>query len=162
MANFEHIKDVVLEYADTYAKRFSALAPVKSGRLKNSYRGVAKLQDNKFSIEIYGEYYGPFQSYGVSGTQNKQAIPVPLGINPVPATGANTTYSFKDKMPPWSPRTQLPFAAAVKVYKQGITPTHYMQRAIDEVTPNFAKALTDAGVQDVNDFFKGLNKIKVS
>jgi hypothetical protein len=159
MANFEKIKDVVLEYADLYAKKFSALAPVKSGTLKNSYRGVAKLQENKFSIEIYGEYYGPFLSYGVSGTQNKQAIPVPQGINPPPLNGS--TYSFKDKMPPWSPRTQLPFAAAVKVYKQGITPTHYMQRAIDDVTPQFADALTEAGVKDINDFFKGLNKIEV-
>ena len=65
MANFEKIKDVVLEYADRYAKAFSDAAPYRTGRLKNSYRGVAQISDDKFTIQIYGEYYGPFQSYGV-------------------------------------------------------------------------------------------------
>ena len=160
MSNFEKIKDVVLTYADEYAKKFSAYAPKKSGTLSNSYRGVAKFEQNKFSIEVYGEYYGPFVAYGVSGIDNKQGVRVPDGINPKPLNGS--TYSFKDKMPPWSPRTQLPFPAALKVYKQGITPTHYIQRAMDDVTPQFSDALEKAGVEDVEQFFNDLSNIKVT
>ena len=160
MSTFEKLKDTVLTYADKYAKAFAAGAPVNKGTLKNSYRGVAKLDsDNKFSIEIYGEYYGPFQSYGVRGSKAGVTITVPQGVNPTPLNGQ--FYTFRDKMPPWSPRTQLPFPAALKVYEQGIHPTNYMQTAINSVTPEFAKALTEAGVQDVEDFLKGLSKIEV-
>ena len=65
MANFERIKDVVHEYANEYAQEFANQAPYRTGRLKSSYRGVAQLSENKFTIQIYGEYYGPFQSFGV-------------------------------------------------------------------------------------------------
>jgi hypothetical protein len=160
MSNFEKIKDTVLTYADRYAKAFAAGAPIKSGRLKNSYRGVAKLDsENRFSIQIFGEFYGPFQSYGVRGSKGGTTISVPPGVNPPPLNGS--FYSFKDKMPPWSPRTQLPFPAALKVYEQGIHPSNYMGNAINNVTPDFIKALDEAGVKDVEDFLKGLSKIEV-
>jgi hypothetical protein len=64
-------------------------------------------------------------------------------------------------MPPWSPRTQLPFPAALKVFEQGIHPSNYMGNAINNVTPDFIKALDEAGVKDVEDFLKGLSKIEV-
>ena len=161
MANFEKIKDVVLTYADEYAKKFAQLAPVgDTGRLKNSYRGVAQLQENKFSIEIFGEYYGPFQSYGVNGVAAGQAISVPEGINPRPLNGS--TYSYKDKMPPWSPNSQLSFQGAMTVYQRGIRPTNYIQTAMNEVTPKFADALEKAGVEDIEQFFNDLSNIKVT
>jgi hypothetical protein len=139
MANFERIKDVVLTYTDEYAREFANEAPVRTGRLKNSYRGVAQLQENKFTIEIYGEYYGPFQSYGVGPAVSP--LTVPEGINPPPLNGS--TYMFKNP-------------------NRYIKANPFMQRASDRVTPRFEKALTEAGVKDVEEFFNDLSKIKVS
>ena len=139
MANFERIKDVVLTYTDEYAREFANEAPVDTGRLKNSYRGVAQLQENKFTIEIYGEYYGPFQSYGVGPAVTP--LTVPEGVNPRPLD--NVSYNFKNP-------------------KRYINATQFMQKASDRVTPRFEKALTEAGVKDVEEFFNDLSKIKVS
>lgn len=140
MANFDKIKDVVLTYTDEYAKAIAADAPVRTGRLKNSYRGVTKLEDGKFAIEIYGEYYGAFQSYGV-GNRTRKSLTVPEGINPPPTNGVS--YQFKSSV-------------------RFIEPKRFIQGAIDSVTPRFAKDLEDAGVKDVEEFFDSLSKIKVS
>jgi len=58
MADLDNIKDVVLTYADQYAREMAARAPRDTGRLANSYRGVAKMEQGKFIIEVYGEDYG--------------------------------------------------------------------------------------------------------
>lgn len=139
MANFENIKDIVLTYADAYAKAFAAGAPYRTGRLKNSYRGVAQLQDGKFSIQVYGEYYGPFQSYGVG--PKVAPFAVPQGINPPPLNG--TTYQFKNP-------------------NRYIKAQPFMQNAITNVTKDFAADLEKAGVQDIEEFFNSLSKVKVS
>ena len=139
MANFERIKDVVLEYANEYAQEFANQAPYRTGRLKSSYRGVAQLSENKFTIQIYGEYYGPFQSYGVGPAV--APFVVPEGINPRPSN--NTTYQFKNP-------------------NRYIKANPFMQRAEGIVTPKFTKALEEAGVEDIENFFNSLSKIKVS
>ena len=72
--NLDRIKDVVLQYADEYAKAFSQKAPRSSGRLAASYRGVAKFTADKFSIEVFGEDYGIYQDSGINGTK-KQVSP---------------------------------------------------------------------------------------
>ena len=144
MANFEQIKDVVLTYADKYAKAFAQRAPVKTGRLKNSYRGVAQLQDGQFSIQVFGEYYGPFQSYGVAPMAGQgNAAVVPQGINPPPRNGYGSFYQFRTR-------------------GGEIQPKRFIQDGIANVTKDFTADLEKAGVKDIEEFFKGLNKIKVS
>lgn len=150
MANFDQIKDVVLTYADQYAQAFRNGAPVKTGRLKNSYRASVSEKDGKFQMQIFGEFYGPFQSYGVGAGQPgpnsrnrrpfKPAIQVPPGVNPQPLSG--NTYRFQ------SPNRY-------------ISPTNFMGDAIDMITPKFASALEDAGVKDIENFFDSLSKIEV-
>jgi len=54
------------------------------------------------------------------------------------------------------------FQGAMTVYQRGIRPTNYMQTAINEVTPKFTAELEEAGVQDIEQFFNDLSKIKVS
>ena len=142
MSNFEQIKDVVLTYADKYARAFAQGAPVKTGRLKNSYRGVAKFEEGKFSIQVFGEYYGPFQSYGVGpiGGQGNAAL-VPQGIQPPPYNGQ--FYQFRTR-------------------GGEIAPKRFIQNGIDIVTKEFAAELEKAGVEDVENFFNDLSKIEVS
>ncbi len=138
MANFDQIKDVVLTYADQYAQAFKQGAPVKTGRLKNSYRASVSEKDGKFQMQIFGEFYGPFQSYGVGPGQ--PALSVPDGVNPPPLSG--NTYRFQN------PNRYIP-------------PTNFMGTAISNITPKFASALEDAGVQDIENFFDSLSKIEV-
>ena len=145
MANLDRIKNVTLEYADKYAQRFAANAPVATGRLKNSYRASVSENGDKLSMQIFGEFYGPFQSFGVG--PNTNAIVVPAGINPPPSGGRGSTYQFRQRL------IGLPINKA-----KG----NYIQNSIDQVTPEFVDALEEAGVKDVNEFFDGLSMIDVS
>lgn len=138
MANFDEIRDVVLTFADQYAQEFRYLAPRKTGRLQNSYRASVSEKDGKFSMQIFGEYYGAFVSYGVGPAQ--PAVVVPDGVNPRPSSG--NTYKFQNP-------------------NRYITPRKFMQNAISTVTPKFADALEEAGVKDVENFFDSLSKVEV-
>lgn len=138
MANLDRIRDVVLEYADKYAQEMKLRAPVDTGRLKNSIRGVATEEDGKFKIQIFSEYYGPFQSYGVGPAV--QPLQIPDGVNPPPKTG--NTYKFRNP-------------------NRYIKATNFMGTALDVVTPKFAADLEEAGVKDIDDFFDSLSMIEV-
>lgn len=138
MADFDRIKDVTLTYADLYAREFARLAPVDTGRLRNSYRASTSERDGKFVMQIFGEYYGPFQSFGVG--PGAPAIAVPLGVNPPPRSG--DTYKFRNP-------------------NRGIKPQPFMQTAITNITPKFTKALEEAGAKDIEDFFDSLSMIEV-
>ena len=138
MANFDQIKDVVLSYADQYAQAFRQGAPVKTGRLKNSYRASVSEKGGSFTMQIFGEFYGPFQSYGVG--PGRPVIEVPDGVNPPPRSG--NTYKFQNP-------------------NRYITPKNFMGNAITTITPKFADALEEAGVKDIENFFDSLSKIEV-
>ena len=138
MGNFDQIKDVVLSYADQYAQAFRQGAPVDTGRLRNSYRASVSEEGGSFTMQIFGEFYGPFQSYGVG--PGRPALEVPDGVNPPPLSGR--TYRFQN------PNRYIP-------------PTNFMGNAITTITPKFAQALEDAGVKDVENFFDSLSKIEV-
>jgi len=138
MANLDNINDVVLMYADMYAEAFRQNAPVDTGRLRNSYRASVSIVEDKLRMQIFGEYYGPFQSFGVG--PNAGALVVPDGVNPRPLNGS--TYEFKKR-------------------KIGLKPQPFMQDAMAQVTPRFVEALEEAGVKDVEDFFDSLTKIEV-
>jgi len=138
MADFDRIKDVTLTYANLYAQEFARLAPVDTGRLRNSYRASTSERDGKFVMQIFGEFYGPFQSYGVG--PNAGEVTVPPGVNPPPLNG--TTYRFTTR-------------------SSGLRPQKFMQNAISTITPKFTKALEEAGAQDIEDFFDSLSMIEV-
>ena len=138
MSDFGEIHNIVLEYAELYAQAFRAGAPVKTGRLKNSYRASVSENGGSFTMQIFGEFYGPFQSYGVG--PGRPALEVPDGVNPPPLSGR--TYRFQN------PNRYIP-------------PTNFMGNAITTLTPKFGKALEDAGVKDVENFFDSLSKIEV-
>ena len=162
MANFEHIKDIVLEYADAYAKSFAVEAyatfPRGTGQLAKSYRGVAKLQDNKFSIEIYGEAYGIYQDSGVNGInktypRNSRSFYAPGQFKEVYSTSSKRIAPIGGN---------LPIGQRYVIRYNGLRPRPFMQDAVDAVTPQFVAALQKAGAQDIEDMFKTLNKIQVT
>ena len=148
----EYIKDVVLEYADKYAKAFSegARRTFKSGtgRLADSYRGVAKFQEGSFSIEVYGEDYGIYQDSGVSGY-----------VNPIAPNGRSfyPPGKFKHKVI----GGDLPFPVRLSIATNGLQPKPFLQDSVDSVTPQFVSALEEAGVKDIDSFMTQLTKIEV-
>lgn len=139
MANLDRINDVVLEYTEKYAQEIASRAPVDTGRLRRSYKGTVSRVEGKLRIQVFGEFYGPFQSFGVGPAVTP--IAVPQGVNPPPLNG--TTYQFKNP-------------------NRYIRPTNYIQESIDSVTPDFQRALEEAGVKDVEEFFGELGMIKLS
>lgn len=143
MANLDNINDVVLEYAEKYASQFAAEAReqkvVKTGRLARSFKATVSRVEGKLRIQIFGEFYGPFQSFGVGPAVTP--MQVPDGVNPRPLNG--TTYEFKKP-------------------NRYITARPFMQTAVDNVTPDFQRALEEAGVKDVEEFFGELGMIKLS
>ena len=148
----EYIKDVVFEYADKYAKAFSdgARRTFKggTGRLANSYRGVAKFQEGSFSIEVYGEDYGIYQDSGVSGYVN-DVSPNPKSFYP--------PGKFKHKVI----GGDLPFPIRLSIATNGLKPKPFLQDSVDSVTPQFVSALEEAGVKDIDSFMTQLTKIEV-
>jgi len=154
MAGLDNIKDIVLTYADEYAKGLSAAARSTftrgTGTLANSYRGVAKLEQNKFIIEVYGEDYGIYQDSGVFGTSNKVARN---------AESLNPPGQFKTQFKAIG--GDLPLLARIAIHRDGLKPKPFMRNAIDMVNTKFIADLEDAGVKDVEQYFETLTKIEV-
>jgi len=157
MANLDNIKDIVLTYADQYAQELSARAPRRTGRLADSYRGVAKFEQNKFTIEVYGEDYGIYQDSGVHGAFHR-ITPDNKSLNPpgqFKLKRVNGTNRFKPI------GGDLPLQQRFVIMANGLKPQPFMQDAIDVVNTSFIADLEDAGVKDVEQNFETLTKIEV-
>ena len=149
MADLDNIKDIVLTYADQYAREMGNRAPRNTGRLANSYRGVAKFEQGKFIIEVYGEDYGIYLDSGVNGTKSP--------INPNNRS-LNPPGQFKSKVI----GGPLPFAVRFSIAQNGLKPQPFLQDAIDVVNSSFIADLEEAGVKDVEQYFDTLSKVEVS
>ncbi len=149
MADLDNIKDIVLTYADQYAREMGNRAPRKTGRLADSYRGVAKVEQGKFVIEVFGEDYGIYLDSGVNGTEQ------PIQRN---SRSLNPPGQFKSKVI----GGPLPFGARFSIAQNGLKPQPFLQDAIDVVNTSFVADLEDAGVKDVEQYFDTLSKIEVT
>ena len=157
MGDFENIKDIVLTYADKYAKELAQEAPRDTGRLANSYRGVATLEQNKFKIQVYGEDYGIYQDSGVHGAF-RRVTPNSKSVNP-PGQFKLKRISGTKRFKPIG--GDLPLQQRFVIMANGLKPQPFIQDAIDVVNTSFVKALEDAGQTDVEEYFDTLTKIEV-
>lgn len=87
-------------------------APVDTGALRSSIRSV--VESNILKIQML--YYGPFQNYGVVGTQEDRAVDVPFGINPPPLNPTKYRFKLVDT-PVGGP---LPYAARMTIRRRGL------------------------------------------
>lgn len=142
--NIDSVMDSIGEvYADSIRNKALEKGVFKTGRLARSYTGTSTKQGSVYSVTIEGEYYGPFQSYGV-GTPLVSSLDVPDWISPRPIRG--NSYSFKGG-------------------SKGITARPFIEPGIEFVNNNFLpEALEEAGVKDVEGFIdntiKTLGKVK--
>jgi len=142
--NIESIMDNIGEiYADSIRNKAIERGVFKTGRLARSYSGTSTKSGDKYTISIEGEYYGPFQSYGVA-TPFIASDDVPDWISPRPTRG--NQYSFEGG-------------------NKGIKARPFIEPGIDFINNNFLPdALEEAGVKDIEGFIdntiKTLGKVK--
>lgn len=79
----------VLDVLSPIIEQMRRRAPVDTGRLISS---IAAQLGPEYSIQFFMLYYGAFQNYGVSGTQDSFGVSVPAEVEPTPANGSN--YAF--------------------------------------------------------------------
>ena len=130
-------------YADSIRNKAIEKGVFKTGRLARSYTGTTTKNGDKYTITIEGEFYGPFQSYGV-GTPFVNSLDVPDWVSPRPTQGSS--YKFKGGT-------------------KGITARPFIEPGIEFINNNFLPdALEEAGVKDVEAFIdntiKTLGKVK--
>ena len=87
-----NISQLIAETMQPYIQQMIQRAPVRTGALVRSI-GYTIVDNQTVSFNML--YYGPFQNYGVSGTQDLQGQVVPFGVEPVPANGK--FYQFRQR-----------------------------------------------------------------
>ena len=86
-----NISQLLNESGDEIVYEMKNFAPVDTGALKASIK--REVIDNKLIIS--GIYYGAFQNYGVSGTNDNKGRKVELGVKPRPSSG--DVFKFKKR-----------------------------------------------------------------
>lgn len=71
--------------------QLKALSPTDTGALKGSMQAI--VQDNLLKIEML--YYGMFQNFGVSGTNDSLGVQVPQGVSPRPLAEPNYQFGIR-------------------------------------------------------------------
>lgn len=82
----------LLDILDPIISEMRRHAPVATGHLMSS---ISAQLGPDYSITLGMAYYGPFQNYGVSGTQDFLGVPVPTEVGPPPSNGVN--YKFRKR-----------------------------------------------------------------
>tara|TARA_R100000541_G_scaffold52706_1_gene60489 strand:- start:144 stop:545 length:402 start_codon:yes stop_codon:yes gene_type:complete len=83
-------QEILTEIGTGITEEMKRLAPVDTGALRNSIGYI--INGNQITFDML--FYGMFQNYGVSGTEDARGLPVPFGVLP-PSVG--NTYAFKKR-----------------------------------------------------------------
>lgn len=83
-------QSILTEIGTGITEEMKRLSPVDTGALRNSIG--YEINGNQITFDML--YYGMFQNYGVSGTEDNMGLPVPFGLLP-PREG--NTYSFRKR-----------------------------------------------------------------
>lgn len=108
----------LLEVSGEILNEMIAEAPQDTGALKNSMKRYVENHRLRFTML----YYGPFQNYGVIGSQSNRGVePVQFGVLPRPTQGDK--YKFKND--PFPVGGKLPIAARWNIRKFGLEPKDF-------------------------------------
>jgi|TARA_R110000851_G_scaffold246530_1_gene399181 hypothetical protein len=106
-------QSLLTELAEPIVAEMKRRAPVDTGALRNSIGYTV----NGNQIEFDMLYYGMFQNYGVKGTQDSTALPVPFGLLQ-PRVG--NTYSFTKRRFGLRPQTFFNYDTITNTITDGI------------------------------------------
>ena len=119
----------LLEASLSIINEIKASAPEDTSALKNSIKAIA--ENN--TLKIFMLYYGPFQNYGVIGSQNNRGVKqVPFGVNPRPYNGIS--YKFQNVDTPVG--GPLSYGARLTIRRQGLEPKDFFD--IDDIAKELA------------------------
>jgi hypothetical protein len=123
----DDLPDAILEALQIYAREIASKAPRgKTGNLRNSIRAI--VVGNQYGITM--EYYGYFQNFGVSGTENNIGLQVPSWSPLQPRSG----NAFKFTKKAISPDSGLSFPARRTIARFGITPKRFFLTTDQDMT----------------------------
>lgn len=84
-------QSILTELGSNLVEGMRSRSPVDTGALKNSINYAVNGNELSFSML----YYGMFQNYGVSGTEDSLGSQVPFGITPTPSNGSNYAFTTR-------------------------------------------------------------------
>ena len=113
----------VLDVLSPIIARMQERAPIATGRLKAS---IGAVLGPDYTIQFVMAYYGPFQNYGVSGTEDSFGVSVPTEVEPTPSNGEN--YAFTKR------RFGLPRQDFFDIEQMRTDIVDGLQRRIDELS----------------------------
>lgn len=167
MLKIDNLKEALNEFSDNIVKDAKAnlekSGKVDTGNLKDTLKNMgAKVSKNSIEIGIMMLPYGAFVDKGVKGVGGvrKQTSTFKKTNNKGKLwkqKGKGSPYSFKEGKKPsvkhfveWSNKRGLsPYAVRESVYRQGIEPNRFLEKAVKENINNLSEVIKDAFALDV-------------
>ena len=167
MLKIDNLKEALNEFSDNIVKDAKAnlekSGKVDTGKLKDTLKNMgAKVSKNSIEIGIMMLPYGAFVDKGVRGVGGvrKQTSTFKKTNNKGKMwkqKGKGSPYSFKEGVKPsvkhfvqWSNKRGLsPYAVRESVYRQGIEPNRFLEKAVKENINNLSEVIKDAFALDI-------------
>jgi hypothetical protein len=167
MLKIDNLKQALDDFTNNIVKDAKAnlenTGKVDTGQLKNSIVSQgAKVSKNSIQINLVMSKYGAFVDKGVRGVGGvrKQTSAFKRTNNKGKLwkqKGKGSPYSFKEGIKPsvkhfieWSNKRGLsPYAVRESVYRQGIEPNKFLEKAVTKNIGQLSKVITDAFALDV-------------
>ena len=167
MLKIDNLKEALNEFSDNIVKDAKAnlekSGKVDTGKLKDTLKNMgAKVSKNSIEIGIMMLPYGAFVDKGVRGVGGvrKQTSTFKKTNNKGKLwkqKGKGSPYSFKEGVKPsvkhfiqWSQKRGLsPYAVRESVYRQGIEPNRFLEKAVKENINNLSTVIQDAFALDI-------------
>lgn len=167
MLKIDNLKEALNEFSDNIVKDAKAnlekSGKVDTGKLKDTLKNMgAKVSKNSIEIGIMMLPYGAFVDKGVRGVGGvrKQTSTFKKTNNKGKLwkqKGKGSPYSFKEGKKPsvkhfveWSNKRGLsPYAVRESVYRQGIEPNRFLEKAVKENINNLSEVIKDAFALDI-------------
>lgn len=167
MLKIDNLKEALNEFSDNIVKDAKAnlekSGKVDTGKLKDTLKNMgAKVSKNSIEIGIMMLPYGAFVDKGVRGVGGvrKQTSTFKKTNNKGKLwkqKGKGSPYSFKEGKKPsvkhfveWSNKRGLsPYAVRESVYRQGIEPNRFLEKAVKENINNLSGVIKDAFALDI-------------
>lgn len=167
MLKIDNLKEALNKFSDNIVKDAKAnlekSGKVDTGKLKDTLKNMgAKVSKNSIEIGIMMLPYGAFVDKGVRGVGGvrKQTSTFKKTNNKGKLwkqKGKGSPYSFKEGKKPsvkhfveWSNKRGLsPYAVRESVYRQGIEPNRFLEKAVKENINNLSEVIKDAFALDI-------------
>lgn len=137
-----------------YKQLLTEAGKVSSGALINSITGRVVYQNNVYQYELHLNDYYKYLEYGVNGTEKNNSSPYSYKSKRVNTNSIEEWIRLKPVVPrvvntKVPTTTQLAYAISRSIAKRGITPGHFLEKALND--SNFTALILKDCEQKIND-----------